>query len=203
MDYEHQIEENIDCPICLDVIDDKLIRLVGCNHTFHHSCINTWYLKSNTCPLCRKNIKDMFRVSFKMYVNPFYSPMKNYIIELKENKLVFYKLLTYKNANSNPYRNTSFTDSPNINNLCNLTNKEAIGEIYLTILFQDISIVNYNLNYLIFQKLSMPKNKTNFQNVAIQYPKKYFKIKFKTCQDAYRCFEIIKLRNEYFREFNY
>ena len=25
----------------------------------------------------------------------------------------------------------------------------------------------------------MPKNKTNFQNVAIQDPKKYFKIKFK------------------------
>ena len=41
------------CAICLEETDEKISK---CEHTFHHECIEEWYMKSNTikCPLCRE-----------------------------------------------------------------------------------------------------------------------------------------------------
>jgi len=44
------------CHICLEPLSiDKKLR---CGHTFCRRCIVSWYLKENTCPMCRQNIKD-------------------------------------------------------------------------------------------------------------------------------------------------
>lgn len=43
-----------ECPICLDnyEVDEKLSQLV-CNHYFHKKCIDEWFTKNRSCPLCR------------------------------------------------------------------------------------------------------------------------------------------------------
>ena len=45
----------LDCSICLDTISlettDK--TTLACFHAFHASCINTWLVSHNTCPMCR------------------------------------------------------------------------------------------------------------------------------------------------------
>jgi len=62
------------CPICFDylvkeksnvyVVSDGLIdgtntNPVKCGHKYHLSCINEWVQTSNTCPMCRGNIKSI------------------------------------------------------------------------------------------------------------------------------------------------
>ncbi|XP_077134543.1 uncharacterized protein LOC143788629 [Ranitomeya variabilis] len=40
------------CPICLDVLQGDITSLL-CRHSFHTTCLNTWLLEHQTCPLCR------------------------------------------------------------------------------------------------------------------------------------------------------
>lgn len=46
------------CPVCLEslMIDDCSII---CKHTFHVSCLDEWFKKHNTCPMCRCVIKQI------------------------------------------------------------------------------------------------------------------------------------------------
>lgn len=44
-----------DCCICME--NGEMMRL-RCDHGFHMKCLMTWYLKSNSCPLCRAAIVD-------------------------------------------------------------------------------------------------------------------------------------------------
>ena len=186
---------NFECTICLDVIEnDKLLTLIGCKHIFHYSCINTWYMKSNTCPICRQNIKDMFRIMFRPNINRFYNKYHNYIIELKENKILLYKLKKHKKN-----KVISNLDELSNNNLCNLSSKETLGEIYLSILYQDISIMSMENKCLTFRSLALPKDKNKYGNVAERAPSKSIYIYFNKKIDTERCFEIIKLRHQYFR----
>ncbi|KAF5134666.1 E3 ubiquitin-protein ligase ZNRF3 [Metarhizium brunneum] len=48
------------CAICLDVLkDDDMVRRLPCQHYFHSSCLDTWYLRQhNTCPLCKTPFFD-------------------------------------------------------------------------------------------------------------------------------------------------
>lgn len=48
---------NKECSICLDNYNptDKIIKL-PCNHIYHQKCINEWFSKSKSCPMCRINI---------------------------------------------------------------------------------------------------------------------------------------------------
>ena len=47
--------EKTECIICFeDKI--KLCRELNCNHIFCYECIDKWFLKSNSCPVCKKNI---------------------------------------------------------------------------------------------------------------------------------------------------
>lgn len=43
--------------ICLEEVgDNETVRHLGCEHTFHASCIVTWYLaEHDTCPICAYN----------------------------------------------------------------------------------------------------------------------------------------------------
>ena len=49
------IIDNVLCPICHE--EDTVVRqTLACNHTFHHHCIQRWFVQNNTCPLCRLTI---------------------------------------------------------------------------------------------------------------------------------------------------
>lgn len=41
------------CSICFENGEYQL----ACGHIFHKHCINQWKRKSNSCPMCRKEIK--------------------------------------------------------------------------------------------------------------------------------------------------
>ena len=46
------------CSICLN--ENKKYRNLtcSCGHTFHKKCINRWLKNNNTCPLCKRVIKE-------------------------------------------------------------------------------------------------------------------------------------------------
>jgi hypothetical protein len=48
------------CPISLDnfQIDDVLIRINGCGHTFKRHALMRWFERSNSCPMCRRNLRE-------------------------------------------------------------------------------------------------------------------------------------------------
>ena len=50
--------EKPNCCICLEEIEiGKETVLLPCGHMFHYDCCITWLKKSNTCPICRFEIK--------------------------------------------------------------------------------------------------------------------------------------------------
>ncbi|KAI5063717.1 hypothetical protein GOP47_0022264 [Adiantum capillus-veneris] len=48
------------CPICLvDFGDTERIRVLPiCQHVFHVSCVDTWLVKSSSCPTCRGDLME-------------------------------------------------------------------------------------------------------------------------------------------------
>ncbi|KAG7548790.1 Zinc finger RING-type [Arabidopsis suecica] len=51
------IEEEEDCPICLEEYDIENPKLVAkCDHHFHLACILEWMERSETCPVCNKEM---------------------------------------------------------------------------------------------------------------------------------------------------
>jgi hypothetical protein len=53
IDYTDNIVDDMnDCSICLLSITYNFAKL-SCNHYYHIDCINKWFVKNNTCPLCR------------------------------------------------------------------------------------------------------------------------------------------------------
>jgi hypothetical protein len=46
--------EVADCPICLDELSKNYVEL-PCKHIYCFECIDTWFGKNATCPLCRKD----------------------------------------------------------------------------------------------------------------------------------------------------
>ncbi|KAG2755034.1 hypothetical protein P692DRAFT_20690514, partial [Suillus brevipes Sb2] len=56
------------CPICLDDAricqnhsygrDDPVTKLVECTHWLHKACLEQWLKTANTCPVCRKKVKN-------------------------------------------------------------------------------------------------------------------------------------------------
>ena len=51
-------ESQENCPICVDGMKlHQILRTIKrCNHTFHQSCIDNWFVRNNTCPVCRDTI---------------------------------------------------------------------------------------------------------------------------------------------------
>ncbi len=41
-----------ECSICLDTVTGEETKL-ECNHTFHKTCIQTWFQTKQECPICR------------------------------------------------------------------------------------------------------------------------------------------------------
>lgn len=44
------------CAICMDLLDNKILTM-PCGHTFHTTCILTWFDHKMTCPVCRKKFQ--------------------------------------------------------------------------------------------------------------------------------------------------
>lgn len=63
-DYNKHIKTNDNpicdvCPICFDdLTENGIISLEKCNHKYHNKCIDEWFLRSDTCPVCRENVKN-------------------------------------------------------------------------------------------------------------------------------------------------
>ncbi len=45
---------NHKCTICLESMENKIVRRLKCNHEFHVSCCDKWFEDKNSCPNCRK-----------------------------------------------------------------------------------------------------------------------------------------------------
>nr|QOI90582.1 hypothetical protein HWQ62_00451 [Pyramimonas orientalis virus] len=44
-----------ECSICMEAVLPSNGGHLKCNHSFHNSCITSWFIKNkNTCPYCRK-----------------------------------------------------------------------------------------------------------------------------------------------------
>jgi hypothetical protein len=60
---EYIKEKNIskdDCGICLNKMNNRIIKLNNCDHYFHINCIIKWFkLRKTTCPMCRESILDL------------------------------------------------------------------------------------------------------------------------------------------------
>ena len=61
----YQLEE---CSICLDVIEQNR-RELKCTHNYHKECIEKWLEKSNKCPLCMRDIREMEEVQSDSCIN--------------------------------------------------------------------------------------------------------------------------------------
>ena len=46
------------CPICLEDINKYGNTMLECKHHFHTTCLTLWVEKNNSCPLCRKEVKQ-------------------------------------------------------------------------------------------------------------------------------------------------
>lgn len=212
-----------ECSICLDVVVGPLIKLNKCGHTFHQSCISCWFEKSNTCPLCRETILDIFKGK---YLQTFClgNKKKKIVIEFKPNKLIFYKLnyqkknivtcyqRTYRNLSLE--NNTESTDRNNItraqspeldlsqkNHILALQPNEKIGESMFQILYTDISKVVFCKKTISFCQLKVIKN----QKKAVRSKKKkdILKVSFPNISLAKSFFETLKKRHQYFQDTNY
>ena len=46
------------CSICLEPINEDNLEVTECNHRFHHICLQRWFERSNSCPLCRHLLRN-------------------------------------------------------------------------------------------------------------------------------------------------
>lgn len=211
--------EEHNCSICLDVIEDNFITLQKCKHRFHNTCISLWFEKNNTCPLCRETILDMYSVKWEK--STFFGK-KNVktVTELKENKIIFYEVIKKKNNQSarisqnynfnqvNPdlQQNNldmsadSNLDFENKNFILNLKPDEIVGDVIFQILYNDILRVRYHRNKIAFQNLKVKDGVKNA--IRTKNKKSKIKLKFTTNNLARHFFDILQKRHRYFRETN-
>lgn len=52
-----QILPDTSCPICQDALTSAAVRITHCNHTYHQSCLDSWFTMSVRCPVCRYDVR--------------------------------------------------------------------------------------------------------------------------------------------------
>lgn len=58
-DSPEDSDDSVDltCPICMcEMGEDEYIYNLTCHHIFHIDCLEQWYMRRNTCPVCKQNI---------------------------------------------------------------------------------------------------------------------------------------------------
>lgn len=62
MRYECQCRST-QCYVCLEDFDkdneDEMIRNLPCEHAFHTKCIDKWFENAPTCPVCKRDMRDV------------------------------------------------------------------------------------------------------------------------------------------------
>jgi len=53
IDSEGGVDE--DCTICLEKMEETVVKLNNCSHMYHEGCILDWLVRKRECPLCRQN----------------------------------------------------------------------------------------------------------------------------------------------------
>ncbi len=54
-EYENEDENDI-CSICMNNLNGNSVIITNCKHKFHSKCISEWYIRNNSCPLCREKV---------------------------------------------------------------------------------------------------------------------------------------------------
>lgn len=66
------------CGICFENMTFLKSKKLDCNHLFHKSCIERWYLNKTTCPLCREECGQLLPITkeyFRSFIkHPYYGP---------------------------------------------------------------------------------------------------------------------------------
>lgn len=53
-------EEEEKCPICCMELENSVeVKALPCKHIFHPGCIDTWLVRNCTCPICKRDVKDL------------------------------------------------------------------------------------------------------------------------------------------------
>jgi len=56
-EIDNNLHSQNECPICLEEFkSDDVVYKLECNHNYHKSCLDTWFVRQNSCPMCKKNI---------------------------------------------------------------------------------------------------------------------------------------------------
>lgn len=45
------------CPVCQDALTSNAVRIRHCNHSYHRSCLDSWFTMSVRCPVCRYDVR--------------------------------------------------------------------------------------------------------------------------------------------------
>ena len=48
-----ELKKKLECPICLDIIDEGKLKITGCGHKYCEDCLS----KIDKCAICRRNIR--------------------------------------------------------------------------------------------------------------------------------------------------
>jgi len=56
---KHDLKEKKEtCAICFEELGQNEIRILPCIHKFHKNCVDGWVKDKNTCPMCRKKVRQ-------------------------------------------------------------------------------------------------------------------------------------------------
>jgi len=58
-----------ECSICYEKLHTEETKKIECNHFFHKRCIDDWFERENTCPLCRHKV-DLNKFQVQIANNP-------------------------------------------------------------------------------------------------------------------------------------
>lgn len=73
------------CSICLCNINNTQAKKTKCNHIFHEKCLKKWFQFKNTCPLCRKILKNTITVN--LFLDSIH--YKDIKLVVKQKKIIF------------------------------------------------------------------------------------------------------------------
>ena len=199
-------DSTYECAICLDVVEDELITLNKCKHQYHKSCIKCWYVKSNTCPLCRMEIIDIYRVSLQKDFPKIFGKKEYLAVQIKENKIVFYNLKKNDMILNTHYENNmvgeeenELPDLQNMNYLDDFKSNEIISNVKYQILFEDLKAVTFRYKILILLNLKIVKDRLNVKRGRNN---QNLKFKFKNANTCRIFFETLRKRHKYYRDYN-
>ncbi|RWR99951.1 putative autocrine motility factor receptor: amfr-like protein [Dinothrombium tinctorium] len=71
-DCGKRVEEENDCPICLDKMINEQSYRTECRHRFHKKCLYRWISKKNNCPECRNVFSNYCDVILDVYEDDYY-----------------------------------------------------------------------------------------------------------------------------------